>query len=196
MLRTKLLTLLTIALWTSLSTGVTCGAAPPPATASYLVNYFENANTEGYPDGTVYLINPGLTGATVCANIYVFHPDQELAECCACTITPDGLTTLSINNNLTSNPLIGGPLTGGGVIVIVSTRPPCNPTRLAPSGTIDAWGTHVLTLSTGGGVAAAVTETAFTVSALNAFEESALDAECAGTFISEGLGICSCGATG
>jgi hypothetical protein len=190
MLRTRLLTLLTVALWTSLSTGVTCGAVPPAATASYLVNYFENANTE-YPDGTVHLINPGVTGATVCANIYVFHPDQELAECCSCTITPDGLTTLSINNNLTSNPLIGGPLTGGGVIVIVSTRPPCNPTRLAPSGTIDAWGTHVLSLSTGG---YQVTETAFTESTLSSTEVTALDTDC---FSSQfGTGFCSCGATG
>jgi len=191
MLRTKLLTPLAVALFSVLSTGVTWGAAPPAAAVSYLVNYFENANSEGYPDGTVRLINPGVTGASVCANIYVFHPDQELAECCACTITPDGLTTLSINSNLTSNPLNGGVLTGGGVIKIVSTAPPCNPTKLAPSGTIDAWGTHILTLSTGG---VTVTETAFTVSPLSSAEEAALDAQCSFPIIVTG-GICSCGVT-
>jgi len=187
MLRTKLLTLLAIALLASLSTGVTWAATG--AAATYDVNYFENANTAGAPDGSVHLINPDVTGGNVCANIYVFHPDQEMAECCSCQITPDGLTTLSINGNLTNNPLTGGVLTGGGVIKIVSTAAPCNPTKLAPAGAVDAWGTHVL--------ATGVTETAFTVSALSAAEVSALDAQCAAIQLDgSGYGVCSCGVTG
>jgi hypothetical protein len=172
----------------SLSTGVTWAAATPAGT--YDVNYFENANTGGYPDGTVHLINTDATGANVCANIYVFHPDQEMAECCACTITPDGLTTLSINSNLTSNPLTGGVLVGGGVIKIVSTAAPCNDTKLAPAGQIDAWGTHVLTTTL-------TTETEFTSSALSPAEITALDAGCAAINLEgSGFGICSCGVTG
>ena len=90
MLGTRLLTLLAIALLASLSTGATWGATPP---ATALGNCFENANTEGYPDGSVRLFNQGATGANVCANIYVFNPDQEMVECCACTLKPHGLTT-------------------------------------------------------------------------------------------------------
>ncbi len=191
-MRTRLLTMLAIALLALLSTGLTWAATTTPAT--YNVNYFENANTTGYPDGSVHLINPNTSGATVCADIYVFHPDQELAECCSCTVTPDGLTTLSVNTDLTSNPLTGGLLAGGGVIKIVATATPCNDAKLAPSGTVDAWGTHVLTLSTGG---FQVTETAFTVSALSPAEETALDTDCSAIQQDgSGHGICTCGVTG
>jgi hypothetical protein len=187
MFRTSLLTVLAIALLASLSTGVTWAA-------NYNVNYFENANTTGYPDGSVRLINPNTSGVTVCADIYVFHPDQEMAECCSCTVTPDGLTSLSVNTDLTSNALTGGSLTGGGVIKIVATATPCNDAKLAPSGTVDAWGTHVLTLSTGG---FQVTETAFTVSTLSSAEETALDTDCAAIQQDgSGHGICTCGVTG
>jgi len=67
------------------------------------VNYFVNANTPGAPDGTVRLTNPGTSGATVWADIYVFYPDEEMSECRSCSLTPDGLRTLSINDDLTSS---------------------------------------------------------------------------------------------
>src|ERR1700686_5534348 len=70
------------------------------------VDYFANANTAGAPDGTMRLDNPGTyASGNVCASIFVFDSSQELTECCSCLLTPDGLRTLSINGDLTSNPL-------------------------------------------------------------------------------------------
>ena len=71
------------------------------------VSYFSNANTSGVADATVRLTNPGVTGGNVCAEIYVFDQDQQLSECCGCLVSPDGLQTLSVNTNLTANPLTG-----------------------------------------------------------------------------------------
>jgi len=86
------------------------------------VDYFANANTSGAPDGTVRIDNPGTAAGNVCASIYVFDPEQELSECCSCLLTPDGLRTLSVNTDLTSNPLTGVVLSTG-LIKFVSTIP-------------------------------------------------------------------------
>jgi hypothetical protein len=65
------------------------------------VEYFANANTTGAPDATVRLDNPGgAAAASLCADIFVFYENEELAECCSCLEAPDGLRTLSVNNNL------------------------------------------------------------------------------------------------
>ena len=189
MLRTKLLTLLVIALLASLSAGVSWGATA--STATLLVTYFTNASnggvSTGYVDGTVNIINPGSAAyANVCANIYVFYPDEEIAECCSCTVTPDGLLTLSINNDLTANLLTSTPIPAG-VIKVVGGTGTCNATKLTPTSapSLAAWGTHVL--STG------VTETTFVESTLSAGEESALEAQCSDIVgAGSGHGICSC----
>lgn len=74
---------------------------------------------------------PGMaTGATpgqpppgtLCAMFYVFTADQQLAECCGCPVTPNGLRTLSVANDLTSNPLTGD-LPQRGVIKLLSATP-------------------------------------------------------------------------
>jgi len=39
--------------------------------------------------------------------IYVLDAYQEMTECCACAESPNGLRTLSVNKNLTNNPLTG-----------------------------------------------------------------------------------------
>src|SRR5579863_6888902 len=89
------------------------------------VNYFSNANTAGAPDGTVRISNPGSPTGELCAQVYVFDPYQEMSECCACLVTPDGLRTLSVNTDLTSNPLTGVTLQTG-VVSIVSGIVPAN----------------------------------------------------------------------
>ena len=76
--------------------------------------------------------------------IYVFEPDQQLAECCGCKITPDGLLTLSVHRNLTSNPLTGATLINGAIKIVSSTwNPPCNAAKPVPAAGIRAWITHV-----------------------------------------------------
>ena len=71
------------------------------------VDYFSNANTGGAPDGTFRIRNAGASNGNLCAYIFVLDPEQEMTECCGCLQTPDGLGTLSVNVDLTGNPLTG-----------------------------------------------------------------------------------------
>jgi hypothetical protein len=82
----------------------------------YRVGYYGNANMAGFPDGQLDIVNPGSTGGysatddktpigDLCANIYVFKADQEMVECCSCFISPNGQLQLSLDVDLTSNPV-------------------------------------------------------------------------------------------
>jgi hypothetical protein len=148
------------------------------------------------PDTTVYIMNVGTqTGTTadpsgeLCAMIYVFEPDQQLAECWGCMVTPDGLLTLSVNYNLTNNSLTGATLTNGAIKIVSSTgSPACNPTKPALAAGIRAWVTHVQDAPTD-----FLTETPFSDATLSAGELSNLAAECKILQTeSSGAGLCSC----
>lgn len=198
MFRTKLLTLLAVAVLAALSTGISWGAtsaATSPAN-SLLVNYFSNANSAGYPDGTVQLTNAGSDAwLNVCAMIYVFYPDEEMDECCGCVLTPDGLDTLSVNKDLTANPLTGI-LAISGVIKIVSAADTgvCNPTAVTPVAAVVGWGTHILAPSTGGFW---ITEEEFQNPGLSGTELAELQSQCHSIQqVGTGHGICTCGAIG
>ena len=158
--------------------------APPADTLK--VDYFSNANTAGAPDGTVRVTNPGTAGGNLYAAFYVFDPQQELTECCTCLLTPDGLRTLSVNADLTSNPLTGVTL-ATGLIKIVSTTN-INPARLAPVAAIRSWTTHIQNSNF------AVTETASQDATLSTTELTRLDSQCSAIQLDgSGHGICSCG---
>jgi hypothetical protein len=164
--------------------------ATPPAD-TYKVDYFSNANTAGAPDATVRLTNPGTSGGNLCAAIYVFDSNQELSECCSCFLSPDGLRTLSVNADLTSNPLTGVTL-NTGVIKIVSTATVAGscplPTSLTPTAAIRGFVTHIENNGF------AVTETAASDATLSAPEVGRLDGECKAIQVDgSGKGICSCG---
>jgi hypothetical protein len=147
-------------------------ALPSVAQAQVLgVNYFDNANSTTLPDGTLRITTPhfripsnltGSHGPDQCALIYVLKPDQELAACCGCKLSPNALLKLSVNNNLTTNTLSGiGPagtiaivpsLVNGLDTTVVPPAPICDPT-IPPltfvAGTppltpfVNAWITHV-----------------------------------------------------
>jgi hypothetical protein len=152
---------------------------------TFKVSYFANANTGGAPDGTVRLTNVGTSGGNVCADIYVFDPFQELSECCSCRQTPDGLGTLSVNTNLTSNPLTGVVLTTGAIKIVSSST--CNAASPKPAAGIRAWATHIQT-------GYYVTETEFIDSGLSAAELARLASECSAIQeVGSGSGVCSCG---
>jgi hypothetical protein len=154
------------------------------------VNYFSNANTAGAPDGTVRITNPGSPAGNLCAQIYVFDAYQELSECCACEVTPDGLRTLSVNTDLTSNPLTGVVLNTGVVSIVAGIVPSngvCNPLNGIVDPTIRAWGTHIQNGTF------AITETEYSDRALGSYNDNLLYDCYAAELDGSGHGVCSCG---
>jgi hypothetical protein len=142
------------------------------------------------------MTNVGTSGGNICADIYVFDPNQELEECCSCQLTPDGLRTLVIGpaGDIAANPLTGfDPPLLNGIIKIVSSSGTCSgsglplPVSPKPTPGLRAWGGHL----NGPGL---LSETAFSDAELSAGELSRLGTLCA-IIKNEGsgAGVCSCG---
>ena len=166
----------------------------------YSLSYFSNAHATSAPDATLRLVNDGYVSDSspagdLCANIYVFDNKEEMAECCSCKITPNGLLTLSVNTNLTTNNLTRGTLVRG-VVKVLSTYPNagvCNPADSAVQPGIHGWLTHLQK----SGVGYAQTEEELKDSTLGAAEYSDLEEDC-GVLIElgSGFGVCSCADAG
>src|SRR3954469_13666401 len=70
----------------------------------YQVRYASNLNVG---DSVINITNSGARGAglnsgttasvtgAICANVYVFSPDEQMISCCSCPVTPNGLVSLS-----------------------------------------------------------------------------------------------------
>ncbi len=192
MTKTSVFVVCTLAL--ALCTSSLWAATTPPADV-LKVDYFANANTSGAPDGTVRIDNPGTSGGALCAAIFVFDVDEEMSECCSCYVSPDGLRALSVNADLTSNPLTGASLTGG-VIKIVSTTVgagktcpnPVNAASLVPTPAVRAWATHIQNSNY------TITETASQDATLSSAEAGDLASECRSIHsVGSGAGVCTCG---
>jgi hypothetical protein len=184
--RTLALTLVIVGL-------IVAGASAASAQDVFRVNYFSN-NAAPAPDATLRIDNPGLTYGNLCAMIYVFDADQQLSECCGCVETHNGLRTISVRSNLTSNPLTGV-VSRNGVIKIVSAavnNSPCDPTsNVKPTANLRAWLTHIQNPV---GASFPITETESSDSTLGATELANLQAQCAFVnILGSGHGICSCG---
>jgi hypothetical protein len=173
------------------------GIASAQPTPSLIVDYYANAGNAVFPTpfaGTLRLDNPGSTGGTssgggdLWALIYVFDADQQLVECCGCKLTPDGLRTLDVNKDLTSNPNNGlFSLSGTGVIKVASSSNRDPGATIVFKGTILGWGTHE-------NYKGAVTETNSQKVSVSQAEANRLATVC--SIIqsnSSGAGICSCG---
>lgn len=188
MRRTTMLVVCSLAL--IFCAGTAFALTTPPAD-TLKIEYFANANTAGAPDATVRLTNPGTAPANVCADIFVFDPDQELTECCSCLLSPDGLRTLSVNTDITGNPLTGVSLSTG-VIKIVSAKlsnGTCPlPTVINSTPALRAWATHIQDSTF------AITETAAQDATFSSGELSRLVSECQAINLDgSGKGVCSCG---
>ena len=84
--------------------------------STFQVRYASNL-TSG--DSVINITNTGANGASlfgpgfggqagnICVNVYAFSPDEQLISCCSCLITPNGLVSLSTQNDLISNTLTG-----------------------------------------------------------------------------------------
>jgi hypothetical protein len=178
----------------------------------YWVGYFNNRNNVTGADQFVYLVNAGAQGTplsagegTLCANIYVLDTIQELVECCSCPVTANALVPLSVNNNLTANPLTTFP-PNGGVIKVVSSQPngtACDPTALVtatmgnpnvPTPDLRAWGTHLQAVTAGSFL---TTEAPFLAAPLSnsvgTGELTFLPQACTfGWYLGTGTAVCSC----
>jgi hypothetical protein len=180
---------------------------------SYLVTDFSNNPATGSSsvDQQIRLINFGATGAPAlfspdtgdsCANIYVFDAGQELEACCACRITPNGLLSISVANQLTNNTLTGGASgirpTDGVIKVIftkVGTPTPSQTTcdaRQAFNGVLTAGiGYHLFNSNTSAG--RVVSETRITAPPLSTTEASFLPMACMyAVYFGSGHGVCTC----
>lgn len=99
----------------------------------YQVRYLSNLNIG---DSYINISNVGAISGNdpagrICANIYVFDPNEEPVACCACPVTPNGLVSLSARNSLISNPLTPGVPTSIVVKILFTAN---------PSGSCDAGG--------------------------------------------------------
>jgi len=132
----------------TLRRGSTAGGASVSGTlpGSVLWTYYDtcnqfnrtsSCNTFGNGDNIIRLINPNGSGnngiqgevdTPVCAMVYVFDDAEEMVECCGCPITSVGLLTLSVNNDLLTDPITGGNpnQVEEGSIAIVAALPPLN----------------------------------------------------------------------
>ncbi|HEV3329923.1 MAG TPA: hypothetical protein VG096_03010 [Bryobacteraceae bacterium] len=148
----------------------------------------------GAGQSIVNLTNAGTNGGndvtdTICANVYVFAQDQQLIECCTCPLTPNHLSTLSVQNDLIANTLTPGVPTGV-TTMLVATTGTCN--AAAPGQLVHglrAWGTTLHAAPHGG---FAVTETHFRQVSLSASELKKMTSFC-GFIQADGskFGICN-----
>ena len=199
------------------STAVVVAYAQNPITADspYQVRYASNL-TAG--DSVINITNTGARGAglgfgtsasvtgAICVNVYVYDPSEEVVSCCSCPLTPNGLISLSAQNDLINNPLTRGNPTSI-VIKLLATVPvggSCNNSALLAGGPtvapgMAAWGTTIHANSTSGPMIAAaadgtnsVTETAFTPASLSAGELARLAYGCGVVAnVGSGFGICN-----
>ena len=147
-----------------------------------------NISNSGANGNSLY--GPGYGGAqgNICANVYAFSQDEQLISCCSCLVTPNGLVSLSVNGDLTSNTLTGvvppevvvkvlATATGGTTSSPDYTGTSCAGTAatvssLAPATGLLAWGTSTHIVAAG----YSTTETTHgaTVYGYNAFTPSTL----------------------
>jgi hypothetical protein len=170
----------------------------------YLVDYFSNnAGPGGAADQQLRLVNFGALGTPltspigdVCANIYVFDANQEMVECCSCRITPNGLRTISVANDLTNNPLTSVVPVNGAIKIITTQDGVCSAVIGGTAIGLDSlvgFGTH---LQTSGGTAqgTSFTETKIPAAQLSYDEEEFLYQACQFVrSLGSGKGVCSCG---
>lgn len=160
-----------------------------------LVNYYDRAAAQASGiDGSVNLTNPGLTGGSLCAMFYVFDQNQELTECCGCSVSDSGLRSLSLLNDLTANPLTGKTSNAGLIMFVpssLSQGSQCDASSLSPTGILLGWGSNVQAAGAG---SFQVSETEFEAAPFSSAQATTLANECG--FMEQsggGQGICSCG---
>ncbi len=161
-MRTKTIVFLATLTVLNFATKAFCDVRPTPVpfappSDAFQVHYAANLNIG---DSFINLTNGGTQGGTdpagnICANVYVFEPDEQLAACCSCLVSPDGLDSLSVKNDLISNTLTPA-IPNSVVVKLLATKPKGNScsnsaTTATASNLVSglvAWGTNLHALPT------------------------------------------------
>lgn len=159
-------------------------------------------------DSVINFTNTGQSSTAVengnlCVNVFAFSPDEQLVSCCSCLVTPDGLNSISANNDLASNTFTPGRPTSLVVKLIATSASAVAPSCTASTaGTpenplangLSAWGTTVHPISTTAGSppgTLGITETRFVSAQLSTAELTRMTTLCSFIQISgSGFGIC------
>lgn len=175
-------------------------SAAARADDTYQVRYAANLNIG---DSFVDFTNTGATVSAgvpenLCMNVYTFDPAEELISCCTCSVTPDGLVSLSVLQSLISNPLTPA-IPTSVVIKVVASTGLCNAATVTgvAHGAL-AWGTTLHQNTSTAAASYQVTEAPFSFADLSAAELTHITTTCG--FIQSdgsGFGICKgCSAGG
>src|SRR5450755_2108904 len=165
----------------------------PSSNDVFQVRYAANLNIG---DSFVDFTNSGATVANnasqnLCINLYTFDPAEELISCCSCSVTPNGLVSLSVMKSLISNPLTPAVPTSVVIKAVASTGV-CNASAVtAFAHGLLAWGTTLHQNTSTAAPSYSVTETAFSQADLTTAELNHITSTCA--FIQgdgSGFGIC------
>lgn len=144
----------------------------------FSVGYY---NLQGLPgtlsDNTLRIVNPGTSGGSLCARIYVFDANQKMLSCCGCSVSQNGSLSLSVTNNL----LPVSSTVKTGVIEVVSSNS-CDPVSIAPVPELDGWLSHWVGSTT-------LAEQQLERADLSADELTVLEDQCD----SRGVHACTCG---
>lgn len=90
-------------LWVILSSTVAFAQTDSPLKVGY-ATHLDIGDTVFNISNSGVNSSPTQNG-NLCINAYAFSPDEQLISCCSCLVTPDGLVSLSAQNDLISNTL-------------------------------------------------------------------------------------------
>jgi hypothetical protein len=161
---------------------------------TFQIKYAANLNIG---DSYVNFTNSGATVAAgvsqnLCINLYTFDPQEELISCCTCSVTPNGLVSLSVVKSLISNPLTPAIPTSVVIKAVASTGASCDASVVTGvAHGLLAWGTTLHQNTSTATPTYAVTETAFSNADLSAAELAHITSFC-GFIKADGskFGIC------
>ena len=178
---------------------------PPPPTPkinlpgpadTFQINFMANLNIG---DSVINISNAGTQNGyhpdgNLCVGVYVFDPDEEMAACCSCMVTPNALMSLSGRSDLIANTLTGV-IPTSITVKLLATLPVagrCNAAYTTPTlaAGMRAWGTTLHALPTSP-VTYGLTQSEFSPAVLSATELENLTTTCG--FIQttgSGFGIC------
>jgi hypothetical protein len=93
----------------------------------FQLKYFNTNHGSGH----IIVSNAGTLGSgsivddsasTICANFYSFDPNEEMQTCCSCPVTPNGLSSLNILEDIVAQNLIVNPSSAIPVKVLVTAK--------------------------------------------------------------------------